>query len=165
MLRCREQSACPCPDPAIGFARTVKKPAPIVLFFPAITLAAIVFACGGDDDENGGTGQLSDPQNVPTATMWQQPPEIILLDPNNIQPLPTDPAAGGQTASPTPAAGEPGVCGATYTVVAGDTTFGIAGKCGVAAADIIAANPDIGDGRSLSVGQVLVMPEGSGESD
>ena len=131
-----------------------------------VLLAALAFAvaCGGgdDDDANGGTGQLSDPQNVPTVTPWQEPPEVILLDPDNIQPLPTDNPNPGATASPTSAAGEPGVCGSTYTVEAGDTTFGIAEKCGVNPDDIISANPDI-DPRSLSVGQVLVMPEGSGE--
>ncbi len=133
----------------------------------AVVLAAAFIACGGgdDDDDNGGTGQLSDPQSVPTATIWQDPPEIILLDPENIQPLPTDPANPGVTASPTPVAGEPGVCGDTYTVVAGDTTFGIAEKCSVSPDDILAANPEIGDGRSLTVGQVLIMPEGSGDSE
>lgn len=121
---------------------------------------ALAVACGGggDDANNGQTGQLSDPHNVPTATPWQQPPEVILLDPDNIQPLPTDKPNSGATASPTPVAGEPGVCGSTYTVVSGDTTFGIADKCGVPADDIIAANPDI-DPRSLSVGQVLIIPE------
>jgi hypothetical protein len=128
---------------------------------------AFIVACGGgdDDDDDRGTGQLSDPQSVPTATLWEEPPEIILLDPDNIQPLPTDPANPGVTASPTPVAGEPGVCGDTYTVVAGDTTFGIAEKCSVSPDDIITANPEIGDGRSLTVGQVLTMPEGSADSE
>jgi LysM repeat protein len=137
---------------------------------PALTwlvlLAALAFAaaCGGgdDDDDNGASGQLSDPQNVPTATPWQDLPEVILLDPDNIQPLPTDNPGPRGTATATPVAGEPGVCGPTYTVESGDTTFGIAEKCGVSPDDIIAANPDI-DPRSLSVGQVLVMPAGSGE--
>jgi LysM repeat protein len=141
----------------------VKKPAQICLF-AAIALAAVFVACGGDDDDNGGTGQLSDPQNVPTATYWKQAPEIILLDPNNIQPLPTDPANPGVSPSPSPEPGEPGVCGATYTVVAGDTTFGIAAKCGVSPQGILDANPEIGDGRSLSVGQVLKMPAASSQT-
>jgi hypothetical protein len=143
-------------------------------------LAALVLAvaCGGgdDDDDNGGTGQLSDPQNVPTASPWAEPPEVILLDPDNIQPLPTDPPAGspgggddggddGGEPTEAPVGGEPGVCGDTYTVVAEDTTFGIAEKCGVNPDDIISANPDIGDGRSLTVGQVLIMPEASGDSE
>lgn len=137
---------------------------PALIWLVLLAALALAVACGGgdDDDDSGGTGQLSDPQNVPTVTLWQEPPEVILLDPDNIQPLPTDNPNPGTAASPTPVAGEPGVCGATYTVVSGDTTFGIADKCGVSADDIIAANPDI-DPRSLSVGQVLVMPEASSE--
>jgi hypothetical protein len=139
---------------------------PALIWLVLLAALAVAVACGGgDDDDNGGTGQLSDPQNVPTVTPWQEPPEVILLDPDNIQPLPTDNPGAGGTATATPAAGEPGVCGDTYTVVAGDTTFGIAEKCGVNPDDIISANPDIGDGRSLTVGQVLVMPAGSGESE
>ena len=45
------------------------------------------------------------------------------------------------------APGEPGVCGTTYTVEAGDTTFGIADKCGVDPQAIIDANPDIDAGE------------------
>jgi hypothetical protein len=129
-----------------------------------ITVSLLVAAAcgGGDDDDNGQTGQLTDPQNVPTATTWQQPPDVVLLDPNNLPTLPPQ-QPNGPTPTPVPTAGEPGVCGDTYTVVAGDTTFGIAEKCGVSADDIIAANPDI-DPRSLSVGQVLILPEPPAEA-
>ena len=139
-----------------------KLPALIWLVLLAALMTAVACGGGGDDDDSGGTGQLSDPQNVPTVTPWQEPPEVILLDPDNIQPLPTDNPNPGTAASPTPLAGEPGVCGATYTVVSGDTTFGIADKCGVSPDEIKAANPDIDPGN-LSVGQVLIMPEGSGD--
>lgn len=137
---------------------------PALIWLVLLAALALAVACGGGggDDDNGGTGQLSDPQNVPTVTPWQEPPEVILLDPDNIQPLPTDNPNPGVTASPTPVAGEPGVCGATYTVISGDTTFGIADKCGVSPDEIKAANPDIDPGN-LSVGQVLIMPEASGE--
>ena len=130
-------------------------------------LAALVLAVacggGGDDDNGGQTGQLSDPQNVPTATEWAQAPDIILLDPNNIQPLPTDRPVNAETGTPTPEAGEPGVCGDTYTVVDSDTMFGIADKCGVSADDLQNANPDV-DPRSLHVGDVLIIPQSSGDT-
>jgi hypothetical protein len=119
----------------------------------ALCLAA---ACGGGDNtSNAGTGQLSDPQNVPTATPWQIAPDVILLDPANIKPLPPNEPNAGPTDTPKP--GEPGVCGTTYTVVSGDTTFGIADKCGVEPQAIIDANPDINPGN-LSIGQVINMP-------
>ncbi len=119
----------------------------------ALCLAA---ACGGGDDNNNpGTGQLTDPNNVPTATPWQNAPDVIVLDPDNIQPLPPNEPNTGPVA--TPVAGEPGVCGLTYTVEAGDTTFGIADKCGLDPQAVIDANPDI-DAGNLSVGQVIALP-------
>jgi hypothetical protein len=130
---------------------------------------AVMAACGGgddDDDGGGGSHQLTDPETVPTVTPWQQLPDPIVLDPNNIQPLPpTDPNTnGGAEETATPEAGEPGVCGETYTVVGGDTAFGIGEKCGWPSDDLDnfvtlleELNPDI-DVRSLSIDQVLVMP-------
>jgi hypothetical protein len=116
----------------------------------------LVAACGGgDDDDSGPGGQLSDPNNVPTATPWTDVPEVIAIDPNNIQPLPPD--GGGEDVTATPQPGEPGECGQTYTVEAGDTVFGIADKCGVDPQAIIDLNPDIDPG-ALSIGEILIMP-------
>jgi len=135
-----------------------------------IVLVALAAACGGgddDDDDSADRGQLSDPATVPTATIWQQPPEVVILDPNNIQPLPpSEPNTGpGDDDDTPPGEGEPGVCGETYTVVGGDTAFGIGEKCGWPADDLDnfvtqleALNPDV-DVRSLSIDLVLVMPE------
>jgi hypothetical protein len=134
-----------------------------VLASPLVLLAIFV-ACGGDDDDGGQfePGNLTDQQTVPTATPWQQPPEVVLLDPDNIQPLPpnapNEDPGDDDDGEATPVPGEPGVCGETYTVISGDTTFGIADKCGVDAQAIIDLNPDI-DPANLSVGQVLIMPE------
>ena len=130
----------------------------LLLLVPALFALA---ACG-DDDGGGGTtfepGNLTDPERVPTATPWTDAPDIVILDPDNINPLPPDnPNPTEPTATTEPTGGEPGVCGDTYTVVAGDTTFDIAAKCGVSADDLIALNPDI-DPASLSIGQVLNMP-------
>lgn len=141
----------------------------IKLIFAAtavVALTALLAACGGGDDEDEFVpGDLTDPASVPTATPWQSPPEVVIIDPNNLTPLPpSQPNAGSpQTGedTPTPAAGEPGVCGETYTVAAGDTTFGIAEKCGTTTEEIQALNPDVDIG-SLTIGQVLVMPTGSG---
>lgn len=134
-------------------------PRKLLFAAPLLVIALIlVAACGGDDDDDDATrGQLSDPNNVPTATVWQVAPDVVLIDPNNIQPLPPSeggPVSGGEA---TPAPGEPGVCGQTYTVEAGDTTFGIADKCGVSVEGIEAANPDI-DIRALTIGDILIMP-------
>jgi LysM repeat protein len=123
--------------------------------FPVLALViAAVVACGGDDDDI--PGQLSDPNNVPTSTPWQEAPEVVLIDPENIQPLPSS-APSGDDASPSPAAGEPGECGETYTVEAGDTTYAIADKCGVTVEGIEELNPDI-DIRALTIGDTLKLP-------
>jgi len=134
----------------------------LLLLVPALLALA---ACGGDDD-GGSTfepGNLTDPERVPTATPWTETPDVVILDPDNINPLPPDiPNQTEPTASPEPNGGDPGVCGETYTVVAGDTMFGIADKCGVAVDDIIALNPDV-DPASLSIDQVLNMPSADDE--
>ncbi len=129
----------------------------LLLLVPALLALA---ACG-DDDDGGSTfepGNLTDPDSVPTATPWTEVPDVVILDPDNINPLPPDnPNQTEPSETDAPDGGEPGVCGDTYTVVAGDTTFDIAAKCGVDADDLIALNPDI-DPASLSIGQVLIMP-------
>ncbi len=138
-------------------------PAPrwITLALLLLVPALLALAACGDDDDGGSTfepGNLTDPESVPTATPWTDAPDVVILDPDNINPLPPDnPNPVEPTETPEPNGGEPGVCGDTYTVVAGDTTFGIADKCGVSADDIIALNPDI-DPASLSIDQVLIMP-------
>lgn len=131
----------------------------LLLIIPALLAVA---ACGGggdDDDTSFQPGRLTNPEDAPTATPWDSPPDIVLLDPDNIQPLPPDnPITNGDgEETPTPEPGEPGVCGETYTVVAGDTVFGIADNCGVDPDEIIALNPDI-DPASLSIGQVINLP-------
>lgn len=141
----------------------IKTTRPLLLVLPALLLT--IAACGGDDDDSGSLpGQLTDPQTVPTATPWDETPEVIVLDPENIQPLPpSQPDGGGDGGgTATPAAGEPGECGDTYVVVAGDTTYGIAEKCGVSVDEIEAANPDI-DIRSLTIGQEINLPPASEE--
>jgi len=121
---------------------------------------ALGAACGGGDDttSNVSTGKLTDPQDVPTATPWQSPPPVVLLDPNNIQPLPPNQPNAGGGETPTPVAGEPGVCGQTYTVIAEDTMFGIADKCGVDPQRLIDINPN-SDPANLHIGEVLLVPE------
>lgn len=129
----------------------------LLLLVPVLLALA---ACGGDDD-GGGTfepGNLTDPENVPTATPWTEPPEVVILDPDNINPLPPDsPNQPGPAETPEPNGGEPGVCGDTYTVEAGDFLTTIGEKCGVAWELIAELNPDV-DPASLSIGQVLTMP-------
>ena len=130
-----------------------------------ITLIAVLAltACGGsDDDEQAAPGNLTNPREVPTATINPSPDPVIVIDPNAIQPLPpvgpapstpAPDASGGTTA--TPAAG---TCGSTYTVVAGDSPSSIAEKCGTTTQAILDANPGL-DPRALKIGQVINLPQ------
>ena len=128
----------------------------LVLLVPALVALA---ACGGDDDD--GTfepGNLTDPDSVPSATPWTDVPDVVILDPDNINPLPPDsPNQAEPTETPEPIAAEPGACGETYTVEAGDTFQVIGEKCGVDWQLIAELNPDV-DSTALSVGQVLILP-------
>ena len=127
-----------------------------------ISAAALLAACGGggDDDSSGRAGNLTDPRDVPTATPWAQSPDVVILDPNNIQPLPPLGNQGGETpdgagATP-PVAGE---CGATYIVVSGDTPSGIAEKCGITTDELLNANPGL-DPTAIHVGDQINIPGG-----
>ncbi len=130
--------------------------------FIALAVVALLAACGGGGSDSGSSrrGNLTNPRDVATATPWAQTPEAVILDPNNIQPLPP---VGDQTqgngqpgASATPATIN---CGATYKVVAGDTPSGIAEKCGVTTEALLAANPGL-DPSAMHVGDQINIPQG-----
>jgi hypothetical protein len=148
---------------------------------PAVAILLAIAACGGDDDDetDGGTGQITDPRTVPTATPWDVAPDAIILDPDNLTPLSGgegigapddgddddsgdggdggdgDGADGGDDGSSGP---PPGECGNdTYTIAAGDTISGIAERCDLATQDILDANPGI-DPAGLHIGDVINLP-------
>ena len=138
-----------------------------LLLTPTILVLTLALAaCGGDGDDTEtrtGTGQLTDPRNVATATPWPDAPDPIILDPDALTPLSGGVGVGG----PTPddggdgdgdgPGGEPGVCGDTYTIEAGDSLFAIAIECGLDPDAVLAANPDVDPG-ALSIGQVINLP-------
>ena len=129
----------------------------LLLLVPALLALT---ACGGDDDGGGAfePGKLTDPNSVPTVTPWTDVPDIVILDPDNINPRPPDnPPQAEPSETPEPTSGEPGACGDTYTIEAGDTLVTIGIKCGVDWELIAESNPDA-DPASLSIGQVLIMP-------
>lgn len=78
-------------------------------------------------------------------------------------PTATARPAGTPTATPRPSAS-----GDTYTVVDGDTGFGIAEKCGVESPaswlNELEALNDI-DAGNLNIGDVLILPAGTGDCD
>jgi len=131
------------------------RPLWLPLLLGGLLLAAAAACGGGNNTSNFQSGQITDPRNVPTATPWQQPPEVVIIDPNAIKPI-----SGAGTATPTAAPGEPGVCGATYTVVEGDYPDGIAEKCGITRQQLYDANPGL-EPTKLHIGDVLVIPNGN----
>jgi hypothetical protein len=120
-------------------------------------LLAPVAACGGGGEEEAEIGSLTNPQDAPTAAPWEQPPEVLLLDPAAIPTLP----AGAPVATSTPAVaaegGDPGVCGPKYTVESGDTFSSIATKCGSTTQAMRDANPGV-DPLTIRPGQVVSIP-------
>ncbi len=121
-----------------------------------VAALALSGACGGGGDKKTfEPGKISDPGSVPTATPWETVPEVLILDPDDIKPLP-----GGPSPSPggngTP---EPGTCGPEYTVVSGDTLFGIADKCNVDIEDLKAANPNVKPSE-MHIGDKINIPQG-----
>jgi hypothetical protein len=139
-------------------------PRTTILALIATLIGALVLAAcgGGDDDEETAPGNLTNPRQVPTATINPSPDPVIAIDPNAIQPLPpvgpppstTAPEGAGE-ASGTPAAG---TCGPTYTVLAGDSPSSIAEKCGTTTQGILDANPGLVP-SALKIGQVINLPQ------
>lgn len=128
---------------------------------PLLLLAcvAVAAACGGGGGSpSNAPGSLTDPDRVPTASPWKQPPEIIILDPNNLTPISGGAPAPEEGAGAGEATPEPGSCGKTYTVQPGDSFSLIAEKCGLRLQDIIDANPGV-DPATLSIGQVINLPQ------
>lgn len=132
---------------------------PFALLAVLSIAAAVIAACGGggDDGDSIRPGNLTDPRDVPTATPWDQAPDVVILDPDNIAPLPPvggqDDDQQGSEATPAPA----GECGETYAVISGDTPSGIAEKCGVSTQELLDANPGI-DPAGLHIGDLLNIP-------
>jgi len=133
---------------------------------PALLVTLVLAACGGggdgDTETRVGTGQLTDPRSVATATPWPEAPEPIVLDPDNLTALSGGEGVGGVEPDDGDGDGddpngEPGVCGDTYTIESGDTLFGVAEKCNIDPDDVLAANPDVDPG-ALSIGQVINLP-------
>ncbi len=136
----------------------------LALVLTLASAAALFAACGGGDDGGDGgakPGALTDPGSVPTASPWPQPPDVILLDPDNLTPI-----SGGATPAPSEGDGDgeddggsqTGDCGNTYEIEAGDSFSLIAEKCGVDLQDLLDANPDV-DPATLSIGQVVKIPQ------
>ena len=131
--------------------------APIITLTAALALAA---CGGGDDDDQTAPGNLTNPREVPTATINPSPGPVIVIDPNAIQPLPAvgtpqATAAPSGASSSTPAAG---TCGPTYTLVSGDNFSSVAEKCGTTTQAIVDANPQL-DPRALHPGDVINVPQ------
>ena len=140
-------------------------PRPTVFSLPIalliLTSTALLVACGGGDDGGeGGLGQLTNPAEAPTASPWDQPPQVVELDPEAIGNLPSEVAP---TPTPEPAAGEPGVCGPKYTIASGDTFSSIATKCGTTTQGMRDANPGV-DPLTIRPGDVVNVPAAEPET-
>jgi len=134
----------------------MRRPNPLLLFLSSVAVALLSFLAGcggggGDDESNGEIGQLTNPKDVPSASPWQQPPDVVILDPNAITPI------AGSEPTATPVAGEPGVCGPKYTIASGDTFSSVAEKCGTSTQAIRDANPGV-DPLTIHPGDVINIP-------
>jgi LysM repeat protein len=141
---------------------------------------------GGDPLGVGGGDQDATMAAIGTLITGQATQTAVAAAGGGEVPLATatvDPAIGGAVATPIPTVGglplptatlDPGVispptaappvagvpCPNPYTVQTGDWIYQIARKCGLAARDIIAANPGI-DANNIVPGQVINLPTGT----
>ena len=127
------------------------------ILLPLLALTSgllLLAACNESDGGEQPPPLLTDPQSVPTATPWPEPPEPIILEPGALTPISesTDSEEGASTPTAT------GECGDVYIVEAGDVPFSIAEKCGVDVDELRELN-GIDDPTSLFIGQELKIPQ------
>jgi LysM repeat protein len=130
----------------------------LVLVIPAMLLLAV--ACGGGGGGQTGarpgqgeTPQLTNPATVPTSTPVDGALTFVIRDNGVSAPDGTGMAVTGQ---PTPSSGSRGV----YTIVSGDTCFGIADTLGTTVPELEEANVSL-DCGALQPGVELRIPAGS----
>jgi len=109
--------------------------------------------------------------NLPPVVSTELPPPVVgtstvpalpTLPPPPVTTVPSTPAPSAPGANvPVPAPSAPATT--EYTVVAGDTLYGIAKKYGISLRSLMDANPGV-DPRRLRVGQKLVVPTGGSGS-
>lgn len=119
----------------------------------ALATAALLGACGGEDDAATGPSlRLTDPATVPTATPAAQE-RVFRFEGGVVVP---------PSGSPTAAPNAPQPSSRTYTVQPGDTCFGIAQRLGITVEALRNANPSIDAGcTNLRPGEELVVPGAS----
>jgi LysM repeat protein len=170
----------------VGIARLVAYILPLVA---VVSLVGGVFAYVTKDDGSKNNGGLVAGQATPLPT--RPPAQPTITQPANLTPLipppattpglasagtpgpagtpvpggtPRPPGSPAPGTTPAPGATTAPPAGATYTVVSGDTGFGIAGKLNIPAAqqatwiaDVAKLN-DLPNLNTLRVGQVLKLP-------
>lgn len=85
-------------------------------------------------------------------------PGFLGGSPDSSAPVGAASATPGQTAPPATATPRPAATPQTYTIRAGDSLFGIAGRFGLTLEQLLAANPQITNPNLIQAGQVIVIP-------
>ena len=155
--------------------RVNRRTTPAVL---AAVAAIVVTACGGERNYDnppevpiGTIGSTSSTTTIPTTTVFVPRTAPTTLAPPTTPPPPTQaqtaPPTQAQTAPPTQAQTAPPTIptspvpttGERYTVVQGDTLFGISQKLSVRLPDLLAAN-GLNENSLIVPGQQLGVPQG-----
>ncbi len=104
----------------------------LLLLLVPLAAGLLSISCGGSSDD----GEAPDLASIPTATLPNPLPEVVLVE-----------------------GAEPQAAGTSYTIQAGDTLAVIAERFGTTVDEIAQANA-ITDPTQLVVGQVVVIPGG-----
>jgi LysM repeat protein len=138
--------------------RHMKRFAPAALLPLVLCAGLIAAACGGSTPPEPADGaRITDPARVPSSTPIQNP-VLYRIQGNQVT------LVGEEGSSQlTPVAGNTPTGRANYTVVSGDTCFGIAADNNITLAIFMSANPNV-DCNNLQAGDVVIIPGGSGGS-
>jgi LysM repeat protein len=145
------------PTPSMGpMVRRIPATATLMLLIVGIALSAA--ACGGGSTPEAADGaRITDPARVPSSTPIQNP-VLYRIQGNQVTLVGEE-----GSAQLTPAAGNTPTGRSNYTIVPGDTCFGIAADNNITLAIFTSANPNV-DCNNLQAGDVVIIPGGSGGS-
>jgi probable HAF family extracellular repeat protein len=154
-----------CPSPSARSRTIAARPWPArtcsgALAVGAVALTLLTAACGATPSPSGDGPPIASasPEQTLASPTAAAP---TLASPTSAAPTASASAAQTTTPPPEPAPGaEPDGCTRTesYTVAAGDSLSGIAGRYGLTVDELVAANPHVDDPNLIYVGDELEVP-------
>jgi LysM repeat protein len=125
------------------------------MIMAGLVAALLLTACGGGSGKSPAKDQVAGPAEVPSSTPIQKDAPLYLIAGDTI----TTKNGATATVEGNPGGGNSGSSSQSYTVVAGDTCYGIASQFGITIDQLYQANGgENGACSTLTAGNVMHIP-------